>query len=244
MSTSTWKNAVLGIQRMPFGTCGGRVSDGPSHGGCLDRELGPEQRDAVVVVGDHHVADAVPLLGRQRVPLVDVAEDADPASSRRPARPSKSTCSFHLLKCGVPIQIAWSMPVSTRPLRALVDERVLARPRAEALAEQHELRPVRLGDAVEPLVQRVEQHPGLLPPLVHPVEREDRRARRVLHRDGRTVAAGQQLERGHRGVVHVTGAGRRGDAAATRARTRRCARGRPARARPALPRCPRRASPT
>ena len=57
-------------------------------------------------------------------------------------------------------------------------------------------------------MERVEQQASLGAALVHVVERQHRRSRRVLHRDRRTVATTQQLERAHRRVVHVAGAGR------------------------------------
>ena len=74
--------------------------------GCLDDQPGPEARDAVVVMRDHDVAHALALLGRRRFPLADVVEDADQLAVRRRSRSSRRTCSFHWLKCGVPIQIA------------------------------------------------------------------------------------------------------------------------------------------
>ena len=48
-------------------------------------------------------------------------------------------------------------------------------------------------------------------PSSDPVERQRRRPGRVLHRDGRAVAARQHLEHADGGVVHVSGAGRHVD---------------------------------
>ena len=112
----------------------------PSHSGAWIDEPGSEARDAVVVMRDHDVAHALALLGRSRFPFVDVVEDADqlglhvgalvaedlflPLAEVRRADPDR------VVDAGV-----------DETLRALVQERVLARPRAEALAEQHDLRP-------------------------------------------------------------------------------------------------------
>ncbi len=57
----------------------------------------------------------------------------------------------------------------------------------------------------------VDQHPVLQPPLGHPVERQRRRAERVLHCYRRDVAAGHVLGGLDGGVVDVAGSGRGDD---------------------------------
>ncbi len=193
MSTSTWKNVVLGIQRIPLGTGAGRVSGGPSHSGAWIASSGPKRAtpSSWWVIMTYRIPARSSGSSARHSPMLLNTRTIPGSTS---LRPSNSTCSFHLLKCGVPIQIAWSMPRVDEAPGPAVDERVLARPRAEALAEQDELRPLPLGDPSQPRPQRVEQHPRLRPALVDTVEREDRRSRRVLHRDGRAVTAGEELE--------------------------------------------------
>ena len=139
MSTSTWKNPVVGVHRMPFGTVAARVSGLPSHSGAWIEQLRAERADAVVVVRDHHEPQALARVGVERLELADVIEHADevavdvgavvvehallPLAEVRRADPDRE------VEAGV-----------DEALRARADERVLARPRAEALAEQQHLR--------------------------------------------------------------------------------------------------------
>ncbi len=92
-------------------------------------------------------------------------------------------------------------------MRALGQEGVLARPRAEALAEQHDLGPGCVRHPAEPLGDRVDEEPSLSVTFSDTVERQRRRPRRVLHRDGRAVPTRQHLEHADGGIVHVSSAG-------------------------------------
>ena len=108
--------------------------------GRLDGELRSEERDAVVVVRDHHVADPGAVVRGERVPLVDAREHAD----ERPVDVGPVVAQHLLLPLAEvrradPDGVVDPGVDETRG--AVVDERVLARPRAEALAEQDELRP-------------------------------------------------------------------------------------------------------
>ncbi len=210
MSTSTWKKVVVGTQRIAFGTWGGRVSGAPSHSGAWIIELGAEHGDAVVVVGDHDVAELLALRGLERLPLGDLAEHShDRGVDVGAVVEEDLLLPLAEVRGADPDRVV--DPGVDEALGAAVDERILTRPRAEALAEEHELRTSIVRERCESGVQRVEQESRLTPAFVDLAEREHRRLRRVLHRHRRAVAVRQELERVHGGVVHVARSGRRVD---------------------------------
>ena len=94
-------------------------------------------------------------------------------------------------------------------LRPVIDETVLARPRAEALAEQQDLRPRLVRTLRTPLRDRLAQHPRVQPSLLDTVEREGRgRAEYCIA----TLAQSPRVRNSRidgRGVVDVAGTGRR-----------------------------------
>ena len=206
MSMSTWRKVVIACHRIARGHVLGALLAGPSHFGAWIGELGSDQRHAVVAVGDEHVAELFPLFvgerqvlrarGTRRRAAVDVgtviAEHlALPPALVRRADPDRA------------IDVAVD-----EPRGALVEERVLARPRAEALAEQHELRAIGSGRSARRRWRAEQEVAHVLATLCHLVERQHRR--RAASTASATVAqspAGQELERSDRGVVHVAGAG-------------------------------------
>ena len=146
------------------------------------------------------------LLGRGRFPFADVVVDADQLGG--------DVASLVAEDLFLPLTEVWRPdPYGVvdagidEATRALLHEGVLARPRAQALAEQHDLGPGCVRHPAEPFGDRIDQEPGLSVTFSDPVERQRRRPRRVLHRDGRAVPTRQHLEHADRGIVHVSSAG-------------------------------------
>ena len=150
------------------------------------------------------------LLGRGRFPFVDVVEHADQLGSHvdslvaedlfLPLTEVRRSDPDRVVDAGI-----------DETLRALVQERVLARPRAEALAEQHDLGPGSTGIRRSRSEIASIRSRACRVTFADPVERQRRRSRCVLHRDRRAVPARQHFEHADGGVVHVAGTGRQVD---------------------------------
>ena len=180
--------------------------------GRLDRELGTEQRDTVVVVRDHHVADAVARSSGSSAchsPMSLNTPDDEPVDVGPvvvehlllPLAEVRGADPDRVVDAGV-----------DEPLRAPVDERVLARPRAEALAEQHELRPLRPRGAAASRAWSASSsmRAWRRPSLTRSSDSTDGRAAYCIATVAQSPRASSSSAR-HRGVVHVAGAGRRRD---------------------------------
>ena len=233
MSTSTWKNAVVGIQRIALRhTASVGCPGAPSHSGAWIASSGPNSATPsswCVIITYRMRARArrssachsPMLLNTRTTPAVDVAAAVEehlllPLAEVRGADPDR------VVDAGV-----------DEPLGAAVDERVLARPGAEALAEEHELRSSALGNRGEPRVHRVEQEPRLLADLRGPG--------RATAPTGAPRTASPRSRSPHGRAARARSPRRSSRSrcpsgtrpAATSARTRRSARARRARARPA-----------
>ena len=215
MSTSSWKNVVIGRQRMPAGIPRGLYGGNPrrsGRSGAQPARRAPEQveaelRDAVVVVAQQHVAQAragappaAPRSGRWSLTTATARRSA---SAGPRGRPRASTAEY-----GVPTQRARSMPECSEPERSPVEEDVLAGVGAQALPEQHHPRASPARQVPQPLGDHGPQQPVLLTGVIDHAQGQRRGALGVLERHRGHVAEGQVLGRGHGAVVDVTGPGR------------------------------------
>ena len=167
---SKWKEQVLFDGRADVDPSIVRVFSNISEWHALD----PEERagiryvmithhdDGVALFGPELAIQAPEWLGVERVPLADVVEHPDDVTVRlRAAVEQDLLLPLAEVRRADPDRVV--DPGVDESLGAPVDERILARPRTEALAEEDELRPLGLRDRREPRRQRVEQELRLLP---------------------------------------------------------------------------------
>ena len=105
MSIRPWKNVVVGTQRMPFGMRVGRVSGGPNQSGARRKISGPNSATPSLewVIITYRIGARASAGSDCHSSML-----SNTPTSRRSmsGAVSWSTCSFHLLMYGVPIQIA------------------------------------------------------------------------------------------------------------------------------------------